>query len=460
MIMTLQQAERLAGLRTEFDKVEGILANTPAIDKFFSIPTEEFLSRQRQTSRALKQQGIEVGLVFSDEHYDGDVPYLGGNTNVQIEQVAGLIGKTGFHIVAGLEGGYLAEQLAARAKAKVSKVEMLKLAGEDYTIEAARLEDVIEEVAGGKVHQIGLLTPRQIIPVAIVEYLENLFGRENVVDCQEIYQKIKYEKSDNEMCLVRDANIIADAMLRSMLAVLKPGMLETQVAAWGHFVALELGAEEMGWDIMVGANTANRTLIGKALNRVIYEGDYVHLGVAPKRDGLSSCLRRSCVAVESPEFLTQEQQFWLRFAEEAYAAGFRALEEVVAKDLPAFQVEKALVDFYRSQEPEVSRRLGKQIDLERLKPYSSVHNAGYTECQEFYGAVTLNSAEPLGKQIVLMLDVALRGIHNSWDDVVIPGLDFVVVENTCGKFGNRLEEFNRVPRNVQELVGRCALMST
>jgi hypothetical protein len=29
----------------------------------------------------------------------------------------------------------------------------------------------------------------------------------------------------------------------------------------------------------------------------------------------------------------------------------------------------------------------------------------------------------------------------------------VVIENTCGKRGARLEEFNRLPRNVQSLVG-------
>ena len=33
-------------------------------------------------------------------------------------------------------------------------------------------------------------------------------------------------------------------------------------------------------------------------------------------------------------------------------------------------------------------------------------------------------------------------------------VDFVVVENTLGKFGTRVEEFNRVPRRVQPLVGR------
>lgn len=450
-IMTLNAA-RLADLRTEFDKVERILADTPAVDVFFSLPTEDFVARQRRTYEALRQRGLNVGLVFSDEHYDGDVPYLGGNTNVQIEQVAGVIGKSGFHIVAGLEGGYVAEQLAERAQAKVSKVELFKLAGEEYPIEAARLEDVLEDAAGEKVHQIALLTPREVIPVALVNYLETLYGRDNVVDAQEIYQRIKYEKSDNEMRLIRDASIIGDAVLRSMLAVLKPGMMETQVAAWGYFVARELGAEEMGWDVMVGANTANRTLIGRALNRVIQEGDYVHLGVAPKRDGLNSCVRRSCVAVKYPRQVSADQRFWFQFIEEAYETGLKALQEVAASNSAAFLVESALVDFFKFKGNEVSQRLGKRVGLEHLKPYSSVHNTGYTECQEFFGAVSLNSAEALGNQVAVMLDVAVRGVGDSWDDVVIPGMDYVVVENTCGKFGPRLEEFNTLPRNVQELV--------
>jgi hypothetical protein len=145
---------------------------------------------------------------------------------------------------------------------------------------------------------------------------------------------------------------------------------------------------------------------------------------------------------------------WLQFAEDAYSVGYRAFDDVVKNDLPGNRVEQALVDFYRSRSGEVSRRLGRQIALEDLKPYTSIHNAGYTECQEFYGALTLHSSETLGRQVVLMLDVALRGFHESWNDVRIPGMDQVVVENTCGKFGNRLQDFNSVPANVQSLVGR------
>jgi Xaa-Pro aminopeptidase len=446
--------ERLSQLREEFRLVERILESTPTVDKSFGISTAEFRERQGRVYRELRARGFEVGFVFSDEHYDGDVPYLGGNTNISIEQVAGVIGKTGFHIVAGLEGGYIAEQLAPRAGAPVHKVELLQLADEKYPIDAERLEDVVEAAAGGKVDRIALLTPRQVVPDGVVGYLEGLYGAENVVDAQDLYYRVKYEKSDAEMRLIRDANVIADAMVRAMLAVLKPGMLETQVAAWAYFVGRELGAEEMGWDVMVGANEANRTLIGKALNRPINRGDWVHLGVAPKRDGLNSCCRRSVIAVEDPSEVTDEQRYWLEMVEEAYQVGLDAYVDVAQNNRPAYLQEQALVDYFAGRSEEVSRRLGKPVQLERLKPYTGTHNAGYTECQEFYGAITLDSHEPLGRQIVTMLDVALRGIGNMWNDVVLPGVDFVVVENTLGKFGPRVEELNRVPRSVQALVGR------
>src|SRR5690606_20647840 len=117
-------------------------------------------------------------------------------------------------------------------------------------------------------------------------------------------------------------------------------------------------------------------------------------------------------------------------------------------------IEKAIVDFMTAKNAEVSRRLGRPIDLPKLKPYSSVHNGGYTECLEFYGAVTLASREPLGHQIVNMLDVALRGIGDHWDEVVIPEVDYVVVENTFGKFGRRAECLNTLPADCQPLVGR------
>src|SRR3954462_11027937 len=198
----------------DLERVLRVLQDTPAIDREYMAPREEFQSRVRRTNDALQKHGHTVGLVFSDEHYAGDVPYLGGNTNISMEQVSGVIGPDGLHVVAGLEGGYVAEQLADRAGAKVHKVELLQLADEKYPIRAERLEDVIRAAAGTEVDHIALLTPRQVIPAGLVEHLEGLFSKEGVMDAQELYYRVKYEKSEIEMRLIADACIISDAMMR------------------------------------------------------------------------------------------------------------------------------------------------------------------------------------------------------------------------------------------------------
>lgn len=437
----------------DWQKIKQVLEKTPEIDLDLEVPLSEFQRRQKLLARELKNLEIDAGVVFSDEHYCGDVAYLGGNINISIEQVAGAIGTSGFHVIAGLEGGYVAEQLAKRAGAHVHKVELLQLADEKYPIRAERLEDVLEEAAGKKVKRVGLLTPRQVIPSALVEYLVEKYGKDCVIDAQHVYFKLKYEKSEIEVALARQASVVADAMMRAMLCVLEPGKRETEVAAWAELVARLLGAEDMGFKVMVGANTANRTLIGPALNRVIQEGDWVHLGAAPKRDGINSCIRRSVIAVDSPDKVSAEQRFWFDLVEGAYQVGLDKYIEVAQKGLPARLQEQALVDYFAGRSAEVSKRIGKNIRLETLKPYTGTHNSGYTECQEFFGAITLESNEPLGHRIVMMLDVALRGFGDQWDDVIIPGFDFCVVENTLAKEGAKVEVLNSLPVNVQHLCG-------
>ena len=123
---------RLSQFQEESHLVARVLETTPTVDKHFAVSREEFEARQRRVADSLAERGLPAGIVFSDEHYCGDVPYLGGNTNISIEQVAGVIGSNGFHIVAGLEGGFIAEQLAERARARVHKVELLQLADEKY----------------------------------------------------------------------------------------------------------------------------------------------------------------------------------------------------------------------------------------------------------------------------------------------------------------------------------------
>ena len=179
----------------------------------------------------------------------------------------------------------------------------------------------------------------------------------------------------------------------------------------------------------------------------------MHLGVGPKMDGLTACERCSVVCTGAGGQLTEPQKFWLDFVDEAYQVGLDAYIDVARNNLPAKLQEQALVDYFVRRQDEVSRRIGRPVDLAMLKPYTGTHNSGYTECQEFYGAITLNSEEPLGRQIVTMLDVAARGFGSKWEEVIIPEFDYVLVEKTLGKFGREVEVFNDLPIRLQHLVG-------
>jgi Xaa-Pro aminopeptidase len=474
-------------------KLEIIVEKSPKIDRHFSIYRDEFIERRRKTWKALSEkESIDVAFAFSDEHYSGDVPYLAGNTNYSIEQVAFGLGPDASTsgIIAGFEGVYIAAQLANRAGIRVYPTESLQLADEIYPVEGFSLESILETIAGNKVRRIGLLTPRQVIPDGIVSNLEDIVGKENVVDTQIPFQKVKNLKSANEMRLIEDAGYVTSLALRAMLAVMEPGMEETEVAAFGDMLAKWMGCERQGFQTMVGSDTACVTMIGPALNRQLRKGAFMHMGTSFKRDGLTACCRRSLFTNNAG--ITPYRNYFRKIVEEGFAVGFNAYVDIVENNKPAKKQEQVLIDFFNAKTQELltlvksstgddaAQLLKEKLFVEipgitkglaRMKPYTGTHNSGYTECQEFYGAITLDSEEPLDQQVVTMLDVALRGRGSKWlgkeFEQIIPGFDYWVVEDTLGKYGNTVKNltgeiqpgnkvvkgFGKIPINVQPLVG-------
>ena len=474
-------------------KLETIIEKSPKIDRHFSILKEEFVERRQKTWKALlEEENIDVAFAFSDEHYSGDVPYLGGNINYSIEQVAFGLGPdpSTSGIIAGFEGVYIAGQLAKRAGIMVYPTESLQLADEKYPVEGFSLEDILETIAGRNVKRIGLLSPRQVIPDGIVANLEEIVDKDNVIDTQVPFQKVKNLKSANEMRLIEDASYVTSLALRVMLAVMEPGMDETEVAAFGDMLAKWMGCERQGFQTMVGSDIACATMIGPALNRRIIEGEFMHLGTSYKRDGLTACCRRSLFT--SNVGITPYRDYFRKIVEEGFVVGFNAYVDIVENNKPAKHQEQALIDFFNGKTDEMlsivqtvsgkkaalslKEKLFNEIPgitrgLARMKPYTGTHNSGYTECQEFFGAITLESEEPLEQQVVTMLDVALRGRGSKWlgeeFEQIISGFDYWVVEDTLGKYGNRVKNLTgelqpdgkivkgngKIPVNVQSLIG-------
>ncbi|MEK3888421.1 M24 family metallopeptidase [Bacillus sp. FSL K6-3431] len=402
----------------------------------------------------VNKAGYDCGIVYSDEHYCGDVPYLAGNNNIAVEPIAGVITENGFYFIAGLESGIIAPQFSQRSQAQIRSVEIMKIDDKEYPEDLLRPADIIEEACGRKPKRIALLTTRYVFPLGLFNVLRKYIGEENIEDLSEKYYEIKYEKSDNEMRLIEEGSKISDIMMEGMLRVLRPGMYETQLAQWGYAIAHELGVEEMGFMVMVTAGDSNKTMVGRASNNIIKEGDIVHIGVSPKRDGLSAAQRGSVVCVKHPDLVPDKYKLWIEFLEGAFEAGVAEFNKVVKQKLPGCYHEQAMIDYYHSKADELSAITGITLtNFAKQKGYVTTHNSGYTECQEFYGALSLDFNKPLANQMVMMMDTGIKGYGETWDEVIIPDLDYIVIEKTLGKYGDEVRILNDLPINLQHLVG-------
>ena len=97
--------------------ISKVLESAETFDTEYLLPREEFLLRQKKVWDMLEREGAECGIVYSDEHYCGDVPYLAGNNNIIVEPIAAVLGKNGLFFIAGLESGIVAEQFCHRSDA-------------------------------------------------------------------------------------------------------------------------------------------------------------------------------------------------------------------------------------------------------------------------------------------------------------------------------------------------------
>lgn len=436
--------------------VSRVLENAPDFDKDYLLPPEEFTQRQEKVWAMLRAEGYDCGVVYSDEHYCGDVPYLAGNNNIIVEPVAAVLGRQGLFFIAGLESGIVAEQFCHRSRVKIRKVDIIRVDEPDYPQGLLTPEDIIREACGGTPKNIAMLTTRGIFPLGLYNRLAALVGAKNVADISEKYYAVKFEKSDREMRLIEESSRIADVMLEGMLRILSPGLRESQVAQWGYAIANELGADALGFEIMVTTGKNNRTIVARATNAVINEGDVVHIGVSPKRDGLCGAERASVVCVKDPSGVPHDYKVWMSFLKDAFNYAAETFADIAKKNAPGSEHEKRMIAFYDDRTPGLEKELGINLpNFSELKGYVTSHNTGYTECQEFYGALSQSFDKPCARQMALMLDVGVKGFADTWDDVVVEGLDYLVIEKTFGKFGNEVRVFNKLPLDLQYLVGEA-----
>lgn len=422
-------------LQSDWEKVSGIIkAYEGKIDKDFKVPLEEYETRYEKVWEKLREREIDMGFFFWYREMPGDGIYLTGY-NPTIERASGVIapGKRPM-LLAGPESGILSKE--AGLNLKTYFVNEFSIPDEYYEgIERDDLNKVISDYVGTGVRRIGYLTSDDLIPAKFMDLLHHGFGGAEVVDASDILEDLRYEKSENEFRCMEQADIIACAALRAMLAVAKPGMRESEIAAVGDFTVKALGGNGYGFDTIVNSAERCRTVIGPASNRVIQEGEIVQIGSSPCFEGYKGVCRRAFVMGRRSAL----QEAYFDCMNEAYRRAEQAIYQVCAEGLPTNRIDLAARDYFASQE----------IDGENMKQfhfYSTCHGTGLTECLEKM-VITPDKEEPYGNNVGLMLDLGCYGHPN-------PEIAGGCVEDAYIKRGNKAYKCSDVPVDVQELVGK------
>lgn len=403
------------------------------IDKSFKIPLAEYDTRYPKVWKELEARGIDLGFFFWYREMPGDGIYLTGY-NPNIERASGVIspGKRPM-LLAGPESGLLAKEVGLGLPTEF--VNEFSIPDEYYEgVERGDLGKIIAEYAGS-IKKIGYLTSDEYVPAKFMDFLRTFFGDVEVVDASDILEELRYEKSEAEFKCMEQADIIASASVRAMLAVVKPGMAESEVAAVGDFVAKTLGASGYGFETIVNSAERCRTVIGPASNRIINEGEIVQVGISPSYEGYKGVCRRAFIMGER----NAVQKRYFEVMNKGFELAEQAIHEACANGSATNAIDLAPRNYFATQE--VDGQNMKQFHL-----YSTCHGTGLTECLEKM-VITPTKTTPYGQNVGLMLDLGVYG-H--------PNVDICggCVEDAFHKKGNRAYKITDLPADVQDLVGK------
>lgn len=426
MLLSCEDMQKVTKILEHYEK---------EIDLTTTIPLEEYEARYEKVWKRMEEKGIDVGFFYWFREMPGDGAYLTGY-NPTLEKASGAIapGKRPVLLV-GPESGLLAEEVGLNLETHF--VDTFTIPGEYYEgVTSERLPDVLRAYVGKKIKTIGSMTSRDILPCDIYKvFTQDVAPEAEVVDASDILADLRYEKSENEFACMAVADKIACAAARAMLAVVKPGLRESQVAAVADYVVKSLGGDGYGFETIVNSGDRCKTIIGPASNKVIEAGEIVQIGVSPSYHCYKGVCRRAFVVGKRNEM--QEQYFAV--LNEGYQTAVDELARVCATGDSSHTVDLKARQFYAT----------KFIDGKKMSDYhyfSSAHGTGLTECLE---KQLIHPYRKIyyGNNIGIMLDM---GVYHYPHKDICGGC----VESAFHKRCTGVVCLTDLPADVQELVGK------
>jgi len=286
------------------------------------ISRREYRDRIEQVRQGLEARRLDGLMVYGDEYRKENLRYVSGFWPI-FERGICCIPAKGEPILAGAPEGerYAREMGVWKDVRNLKELACVSVPEEiDYPLaEFSAFKEVLADtVRGGK--RLGLIGSRDI-PAYLLKRIRCALQGLEIAPCDDLLEELRLLKTPAEVECLREAGRLACVAYEKLMEACVPGNTERYASGAGEGAARMAGAEGINFTVFAsGPRTA--TIIGRATNRVMKDGDMVMAAVAVQYEGYVATVEYPFVVGEASDkqrrFLNvlleaaNEQQKYLR----------------------------------------------------------------------------------------------------------------------------------------------------
>ncbi len=202
------------------------------------------------------------------------------------------------------------------------------------------LEFIADILKEKNLHRARIGIEMLYLPSIYLAHLKEILPLVEFVDCQNIFDRMRAIKSQDELEMLSKANMVTAKAIRVAFEMARPGDTERKIAENLIRIAYEHGADQVGF-ITLGAGDNTFEIHHIPGSYEIKPGDLVHVDFACFFQGYMSDISRTAVVGEPDEMQLKTYDIAVR-AE-------RAVADAMKEGVKIIDVHKAAKRFYESE---------------------------------------------------------------------------------------------------------------
>lgn len=352
-----------------------------------AVPREEFVHRITRIQEALEKRGLDGLMVYGDEYRKENLRYVSNFWPI-FERSACFIPRQGNPILAvAPEGEKYAREMTPWADVRnIREFACVTVPEEiDYPLAVfSSLREILGDTlrSGKRLGLVGIWDIPQPLYLRVEEAVPGL----EIVPCDDLLLDMRLIKSPAEIACWQEAGRQACAGYAALLEAAVPGNTETFAAGAAEGAARQAGAEGVIFTI-IGSGPRAETIIGRATEKVIQDGEMIMAALAVQYQGYVATAEFPFVAGTASD----EQKRFLNVLLEAANVQLTYLKDGAISG----QMVRAVKEVFRRHQ------------MEAYDVYPPMHGAGLAEAESPYPDE--QATYPLQAGMCVNSDISLWG---------------------------------------------------